>query len=90
MLGILCWSLFCYAFCVISSFAIILKMRDSWLLGFNCLPGISCCVLWLFLAVSRIGLQCVVVVFHDHTHLLYEKKQFDITYISWDSLYVWL
>ena len=27
-------------------------------------------VLWLFLAVSLVGLQCVIVVFPDHTHLI--------------------
>ena len=28
-------------------------------------------VLWLFLAVPWVGLQCGIVVFPDHTHLLY-------------------
>ena len=28
-------------------------------------------VLWLFLAVSLVGLRCVSVVFYDHTHLLF-------------------
>ena len=28
-------------------------------------------VLWLFLLVPWVGLQCVIVVFSDHTHLLY-------------------
>ena len=28
------------------------------------------CVLWLFLTVPWVGLQCVIVVFPDHTHLL--------------------
>ena len=27
-------------------------------------------VLWLFHAVSWVGLQCLIVVFPDHTHLL--------------------
>ena len=27
-------------------------------------------VLWLFLAVQWVDLQCVIVVFPDHTHLL--------------------
>ena len=30
------------------------------------------CVLWLFLTVPRVGLQCVIVTFRDHTHLLFE------------------
>ena len=29
-------------------------------------------VLWLFLTVPRVGLQCVIVVLPDHTHLLFE------------------
>ena len=28
-------------------------------------------VLWLFLAVPWVGLQCVIVVLPDHTHLLF-------------------
>ena len=29
-------------------------------------------VLWLFLTVRWVGLQCVIVVFPDHTHLLFD------------------
>ena len=28
-------------------------------------------VLWLFLTVPWVGMQCVIVVFPDHTHLLF-------------------
>ena len=28
-------------------------------------------VMWLFLTVPKVGLQCVIVVFPDHTHLLF-------------------
>ena len=28
-------------------------------------------VLWLFLTVLCVGLQCVIMVFPDHTHLLF-------------------
>ena len=28
-------------------------------------------VLWLFLAVQWVGMQCVIVVFPNHTHLLF-------------------
>ena len=38
------------------------------MLFFNCLHDVS--VLWLFLSVSLISLQCVIVVFPDHTHFL--------------------
>ena len=30
-----------------------------------------CYVMWLFLTVPWVGLQCVIVVFPDHTHLLF-------------------
>ena len=30
-----------------------------------------CNVMWLFLTVPWVGLQCVIVVFPDHTHLLF-------------------
>ena len=30
-------------------------------------------VLWLFLMVPWVGLQCVIVVFPDHTHLLLDR-----------------
>ena len=28
-------------------------------------------VLWLFLTMPYVGLQCMIVVFPDHTHLLF-------------------
>ena len=31
-------------------------------------------VLWLFLTVPWVGLQCVFVVFPDYTHLLLDSK----------------
>ena len=34
-------------------------------------------VLWLFLTVSWVGLQCVIVLYPDHTHL-YFKVSVDI------------
>ena len=72
LLGFLCLSLFCYALlCVHSSFAIILKRKrklvDLLLLSYRCIVSIT--VLWLFLTVPWVGLQCVIVVFPDHTHL---------------------
>ena len=35
-------------------------------------------VVWLFLAVPWVCLQFVVVVFSDHTHLLFQKKKYNI------------
>ena len=72
--GVLCLHLFCCALlCVHSSFAIILKrMRKlvAWLLlSYRCTITIN--VLWLFLTVPCVGLQCVIVVFPGYTHLLF-------------------
>ena len=73
-MGVLCLSLFCYALlCVHSSFAIILKRNRKLvallLLSYRCIVTIN--VLGLFLTVPRIGLQYVIVVIPDHTHLLF-------------------
>ena len=70
-MGVLCLSLFCFAFlCVHSSFAIILKRKRKLvalpLLSYRCIGTIN--VLWLFLKVPWVGLQCVIVVLTDHTH----------------------
>ena len=71
--GVLSLSLFCYALlCIHSSFAFILKRQRKLvallLLSYRCIVAIN--VLWLFLKVPRVGLQCVIVVFSEHTHLL--------------------
>ena len=76
--GVLCLSLFCNALlCVHPSLAIFLERKRklvAWLLlSYSCIVTIK--VLWLFLTVPRVGLQCVIVVFPDHTCLL-----FDLTY----------
>ena len=57
--------------CVHSSFAIILIDKRE-LVALLCLS--SWClviVVWLFLAMPRVCLQYVIVVFSDHTHLLF-------------------
>ena len=68
-------SLCCYALLsALSSFIIILlRERDGKLvvllyMSSLCLVTVS--VLWLFLKVPWVGLQCVIVVFPDHTHIL--------------------
>ena len=66
--------IFCYAlFCVHSSFEIILKRNRNLvsllLLSYRCIATVY--VLRLFLMVSWVGLQCVIAVFPDHTHLLF-------------------
>ena len=69
--GNLCLSLFWYALlCVHSSFVIIFTRKRELvallLLSFGCL--VTSNVLWLFLTVLCVGLQCVVVVCPNHTH----------------------
>ena len=75
-MGVLCLSLFCYALlCVHYSFAIILKRKRKLfvllLMPYRCIVTIN--ILWLFLMVPWVGLQYVIVVFPDHTHLLFKK-----------------
>ena len=72
--GVLFLHLICNALlCVHSSFAIILKRKRKLvallLLSYRCIVNIN--TLWLFLTVSWVSLQCVIVVFPDHTHLLF-------------------
>ena len=59
--------------CVHFSFAIILKRKrklaDLLLLSYRCLVTEN--DLWLLLMVSWIGMQPVIVVFPDHTYLLF-------------------
>ena len=71
---VLCWSFCRYALpWVFSSFAIILtrkrKLFALVLLFAGCLLTVN--VLWLFLMVPWVGLQCVIVVFPDHTRLIF-------------------
>ena len=43
------------------------------LLSYGCLVTVN--VLWLFLTVPWVGLQCAIVVFPDHTHLPFDQNQ---------------
>ena len=75
--GVLCLSLFCYALlCIFSSFAIILKRKRKLvallLLSYRCIVPIN--ALWLFLMVSWVGLQYVIVVFPDYTHFFTDQN----------------
>ena len=62
-----------------SSFVIILKRKRKLvallLLSYRCLVTVN--VLWLFLTMPWVGLQCVIVVFPDHTHFLCVMKMFN-------------
>ena len=72
--GVLFLSLFSYTLrCVHSSYAIILKRNRKLvallLLSYRCIVTIN--GLFLILTVPWVGLQCVIVVFPNHTHLLF-------------------
>ena len=56
-----------------SSFAIILTRKKELfaLLLLSLGRLVTENALWLFLTVLWVGLQCVIVVFPDHTHLLF-------------------
>ena len=67
-------SLFCYALlCVHFSFVIYFKRKRKLvaLLFFSNKCIVTIHVLWLFLTVPLVGLQHVIVVFPDHTQLLF-------------------
>ena len=63
-----------YFVSILYSFAIILKRNRKLaallLLSYRCIATIN--VLWLFFTVPWVGLQYVIVVFPDHTHLLFD------------------
>ena len=80
--GVLCLFSFCYTLlCVHFSFAIILKRKRKLvtmlLLSWRCFVTIN--VLWLFFMVFLVGLQHLIVVFPDHTHLLLKPELFRLT-----------
>ena len=81
--GVQCLCLFCYAILFVdSSFAIILKRTRKLvallLLSYRCIVTIN--ILWLSLTVPWVGLQCVIVVLTDHTHLLFGTSIFSKLY----------
>ena len=81
---ILCLSLFCYALLFVrSSFAIISKRKRKLvalvLLSYRCIVTIN--VLWLFLPVPWVGLQYVILAIPDHTHLLYTRSFWVMTWV---------
>ena len=74
----------CAQLCVHSSFAIISNGEER----AGCLPGvIIMIVVWFFLTMPWVCLQFVIVVFPDHTHLLFcyagfaSRIFFSITFI---------
>ena len=67
--------------CVISSFHLEEERELVALLKLSSRCLVTVNVLWLFLTVLEDGIQCVIVVFPDHTQLLYDystNKQLSI------------
>ena len=63
-------SMFCCAlFYVLSSFANVLMGKRELVALLSWSSWCLVIVVWLFLAVPWVGLQCVIVVFPDQTHL---------------------
>ena len=57
------------------------KLVALLLLSNRCIVTVN--ILWLFPAVPRVGLQCVVVVFSDKTHLLFHNDSgFEIMFVT--------
>ena len=80
-MGVLCLVLvFLFRTLYPSSFAIILMGKRQFValleLSSWCLVTVN--VVWLFLTVPWVGLQCVIVVFPDHTHLLFSHAPTDM------------
>ena len=72
LLPLFCRDVFCCHY-LVSSFAIIsLGKKVNWPLYFSCLLMLfTVSVLCLFLMVLWVGLQCVIVEFPCHIHLLF-------------------
>ena len=72
-LGVLCTSLFCYAILCVHSKCNHLEGEEAagslLLLSYSCIVTID--DLWLFLKISWVCLQCEIVVFPYHIHLLF-------------------
>ena len=65
-------SMFCCTFLYVpSSFAIILMGKGKLVALLSLSSWCLVMVVWLFLAVPWVSLQFVIVVFPDHTHLLF-------------------
>ena len=61
-------------------------VRESWLSSW-CLVVVN--ILWLFLAALQVGLQCVIVVFPDHTQLCFDEGVFCILYRLFQNIVQW-
>ena len=71
-MGLCNCSMFCCTFLYVpSSFAIILIVKRELVALLSLSPWCLVIVMLLFLAVPWVSLQFVIVVFPDHTHLLF-------------------
>ena len=68
--------MFCFALlCVRSSFAIISMVKRE-VVVLLCLSSLCLAVVvWLFLTMPQVCLQFVIVVFPDHNHLIFLRRQ---------------
>ena len=72
IVGVCNYSMLCCALlCVHTSFAIILMGKRELVALLSLSSWCLVIAVWLFLAVPRVCLQFVIVVFSDHTHLLF-------------------
>ena len=99
VLLILSLSLFCYAlFCAHSSFAFILRGKRELVALLSLSSWCLVIVVWLFIAVPWVGLQCMIGVLPDHTRLrfiaclkvmsvyfivYFSKIKLDVLLLSW-------
>ena len=71
-MGVCNCSMFCYTLLYVhSSFAIILMGKRELVALLSLSSWCLVIVVWLFLAVPWVELHLVIVVFPDHTHLLF-------------------
>ena len=76
IVGVCNCSIFCCTLLYVhSSFEIILMGKRELLALFGLSSWCLVAVVWLCLAVPWVCLQFVIVVFPDHTHLLFLKKK---------------
>ena len=89
-MGVCNCSMFCCTFIyVLSSIAIILMGKRELIALLNLSSWCPVMVERLFLAVPRGCLQFVIVVFPDHTHLLFFIYRFEITFAN-KKVHTWL
>ena len=79
----------CELLCVHSSFAIILMGKRELIALLSLYSWCLLIVVWLFLVVLPICLQFVIVVFPDHTHLLFKHPCW-ATETSWSIIFFYV